>query len=43
LFDKGVNSVNDFDAAQLANKQAKQNYSASRQGYDIVKTETTSG
>ncbi|MDZ4331937.1 MAG: HlyD family efflux transporter periplasmic adaptor subunit, partial [Flavobacterium sp.] len=33
----------DFDAAQLAYKQAKQNYSASRQGYDIVKTGTTSG
>jgi len=43
LFDKGVISANDFDAAQLAYKQAKQNYSASRQGYDIVKTGTTSG
>jgi HlyD family secretion protein len=43
LFDKGVISANDFDAAQVAYKQAKQNYSASRQGYDIVKTGTTSG
>ncbi|MFV8268617.1 efflux RND transporter periplasmic adaptor subunit [Flavobacterium sp. GT2N3] len=43
LFDKGVISANDFDAAQLAYKQAKQNYTASRQGYDIVKTGTTSG
>jgi HlyD family secretion protein len=43
LFDKGVISANDFDAAQLAYNQAKQNYNASRQGYDIVKTGTTSG
>jgi HlyD family secretion protein len=43
LFDKGVISANDFDAAQLAYNQAKQNYAASRQGYDIVKTGTTSG
>ncbi len=43
LFDKGVISANDFDAAQLAYKQAKQNYAASKQGYDIVKTGTTSG
>ena len=43
LFDKGVISANDFDAAQLAYKQAKQNYVASKQGFDIVKTGTTSG
>ncbi|MGO4904586.1 efflux RND transporter periplasmic adaptor subunit [Flavobacterium sp. W20_MBD1_R3] len=43
LFDKGVISANDFDAAQLAYKQAKQNYSAAKQGYDIVKTGTTAG
>jgi HlyD family secretion protein len=43
LFDKGVISANDFDATQLAYNQAKQNYAASRQGYDIVKTGTTSG
>jgi HlyD family secretion protein len=43
LFDKGVISANDFDAAQLAYKQAKQNYTASKQGYDIVKTGTTTG
>jgi len=43
LFDKGVISANDFDAAQLAYNQAKQNYNASRQGFDIVKTGTTSG
>lgn len=43
LFDKGVISANDFDAAQLAYKQAKQNYNASKQNLDIVKTGTTSG
>jgi HlyD family secretion protein len=43
LFDKGVISANDFDATQLAYKQAKQNYNASRQVNDIVKTGTTSG
>lgn len=43
LFDKGVISANDFDAAQLAYNQARQNYDASIQGFDIVKTGTTSG
>lgn len=43
LFDKGVISANDFDAAQVAYKQAKQNYAASKQDYDIAKTGTTSG
>ena len=43
LFDKGVISANDFDAAQLAYKQAKQAYASSKQGFDIVKTGTTSG
>ena len=43
LFDKGVISTNDFDAAQLAYKQAKQNYTASRQTNDIVRTGTTTG
>jgi HlyD family secretion protein len=43
LFDKGVISANDFDAAQVAYKQAKQNYSASKQDYDIAKTGTTAG
>jgi HlyD family secretion protein len=43
LFDKGVISANDFDAAQLAYKQAKQNYAASKQGFEIIKTGTTSG
>nr|WP_315162825.1 efflux RND transporter periplasmic adaptor subunit [uncultured Flavobacterium sp.] len=43
LFDKGVISANDFDAAQLAYKQAKQNYSAAKQSLDIIKTGTTSG
>lgn len=43
LFDKGVISANDFDTAQLAYKQAKQNYNASRQNLDIIRTGTTSG
>ncbi|AWI25409.1 efflux RND transporter periplasmic adaptor subunit [Flavobacterium pallidum] len=43
LFDKGVISANDFEAAELAYKQAKQNYNATKQSYDIVKTGTTSG
>lgn len=43
LFDKGVISANDYDAAQLAYKQAKQNYNASRQNLDIIRTGTTSG
>jgi HlyD family secretion protein len=43
LFDKGVISANDYQAAETAYKQAKQNYNASRQGLDIVKTGTTSG
>ena len=43
LYDKGVISANDFDASQLTYRQAKQNYEASKQSYDIVKTGTTSG
>lgn len=43
LFDKGVISANDHDAALLNYKQAKQNYAASKQSLDIVKTGTTSG
>lgn len=43
LFDKGVISANDFQAAETAYKQARQNYNASRQGLDIVKTGTSSG
>jgi HlyD family secretion protein len=43
LFDKGIISANDFDGAQLAYKQAKQNYSASKEAYDIVKTGTSKG
>jgi len=43
LFDKGVISANDFQTAETAYKQAKQNYNASRQGLDIIKTGTSSG
>lgn len=43
LFDKGVISANDYQAAETAYRQAKQNYAASRQGLDIIKTGTASG
>lgn len=43
LFDKGVISANDFQAAEVAYSQAKQDYNAARQGLDIIKTGTTSG
>jgi HlyD family secretion protein len=43
LFDKGVISANDFQAAETAYKQSKQTYTASKQGLDIVKTGTASG
>ncbi|MGK4566151.1 efflux RND transporter periplasmic adaptor subunit [Flavobacterium sp. 3HN19-14] len=41
LFDKGVISANDYEASELAYKQAKQNYNATKQSYEIVKTGTT--
>ncbi len=43
LFDKGVISANDYDAAQVAYKQSKQNYAAAKKSNDIVKTGTTDG
>ncbi len=43
LFEKGVISANEFDAAEVAFKQAKQNYDATRQSYDIVRTGTARG
>lgn len=43
LFSKGVISANDFEAAEMAYKQAKQNYKATVQSYDIVKTGTAKG
>ncbi|MFB9078758.1 efflux RND transporter periplasmic adaptor subunit [Flavobacterium procerum] len=42
LFEKDVISANDFDAAEVAYKQAKQTYLAAKQSLDIVKTGTTS-
>lgn len=41
LFDKGVISANEYDAAEVAYSQAKQTYNASKQGLDIVKTGTS--
>lgn len=43
LFDKGVISANEFQAAEVAFSQAKQNYNAARQGLDIIKTGTSAG
>lgn len=43
LFDKGVISQNDFDAADRAYKIAQQNFRSAEQNYDIVRTGTTSG
>lgn len=43
LFDKGVISANDFQSAEVAYTQAKQNYNAARQGLDIIKTGTSLG
>jgi HlyD family secretion protein len=43
LFDKGVISANDYQAAEVAYNQARQNYNAARQGLDIIKTGTSSG
>lgn len=43
LYDKGVISTNDFDAAEVAYKRAEQNYRSAQQNYEIVRTGTTSG
>lgn len=43
LFEKGVISANDFDAAERAYKQAKQSYNATVQSAEIIRTGTTSG
>jgi len=43
LYDKGVISANDFDAAEVTFKRAEQNYKSARQNYEIVRTGTTSG
>lgn len=43
LFEKGVISANDFDAAETAFKQAQQSYNATVQSAEIIRTGTTSG
>ncbi len=43
LFDKGVISANDFDAAEVSYRRAEQNYRSAQQNYEIVRTGTTSG
>lgn len=43
LYQKGVIALNEFDAVELAYQQAQQNYTASVQNYEIIKTGTTSG
>ncbi len=43
LFNKGVISANDYDAAQTAYKQALQAYNATVQSAEIIRTGTTKG
>jgi len=43
LYDKGVISANDFDAAEVSYKRAMQNFKSAQQNYEIVRTGTTSG
>lgn len=43
LYDKGVISTNDYDAAEVAFKRAEQNFRSAQQNYEIVRTGTTSG
>ncbi len=43
LFDKGVISANEFDAVDVAFKQAKQSYESAQQNYQIVRTGTARG
>ncbi|MBT8319994.1 MAG: efflux RND transporter periplasmic adaptor subunit [Gramella sp.] len=43
LYDKGVISANDYDAAEVSFKRAEQNYRSAQQNYEIVRTGTTSG
>jgi HlyD family secretion protein len=41
LFEKGVISRNDYETAETAFLQAQQNYAASKENFDIIKTGTT--
>ena len=43
LYDKGVVSANDFDAVDVAYKQAQQSYESAQQNYQIVRTGTARG
>jgi len=43
LYDKGVISANDFDAAEVSYQRSEQNYRSAQQNFEIVKTGTTSG
>ena len=43
LFEKGIISVNEFDQADVAYKQAQQTHQAAIETYEIVKTGTTAG
>lgn len=43
LFDKGVISANDFDAAKTAYDRAKQTYRSNLESAEIIRTGTTSG
>lgn len=43
LFERGVISANDFEQAEVTNRQAQQTYAAARQTNEIVKTGTSRG
>ncbi|WP_026914160.1 efflux RND transporter periplasmic adaptor subunit [Christiangramia portivictoriae] len=43
LYDKGVISANDYDAAEVSYQRSQQNFRSAQQNYEIVKTGTTSG
>ena len=43
LYDKGVISANDYDAAEVSYQRSEQNYRSAQQNYEIVRTGTTSG
>ena len=43
LFEKGVISANEFEAAEVVYRRAQQNYRSAKQTFEIVRTGTTSG
>ena len=43
LFEKGVISTNEYEAAEVAHRRAQQNFRSAEQNYEIVRTGTTTG